>query len=119
MPEKDWHGVFDIPHELPPGPPDLSYGIHVAKLAGLPKRVTDRAAEVLKTLESGEQGGALARLAEDLPLFSAARRPSSSAPPEPPPPSAVEAALAGTRPDELTPKEALDLLYRLKGMLSG
>jgi DNA mismatch repair protein MutS len=80
----------------------------------LPKNVTARAEEVLEVLEKGEQGGALARLADDLPLFSAARRR-----PEPPPrESMAEALLREIRPDELTPREALDLLYRLKGLVA-
>jgi len=67
---------------------------------------------VLGVLEKGEQGGALARLADDLPLFSAARRR-----PEPPQPeSQAEALLRETRPDELSPREALELLYRLKAL---
>ena len=81
-------------------------------LAGLPKTVTARAEEVLGVLEKGEQGGALARLADDLPLFSAARRRPDPAPPA----SAAEALLHDIRPDELTPREALDLLYRLKAL---
>ncbi|HXA70468.1 MAG TPA: hypothetical protein VNW24_08470, partial [Stellaceae bacterium] len=81
-------------------------------LAGLPKSVTARAEEVLSVLEKGEQGGALARLADDLPLFRAARR--SADPPSPESPA--EALLRETRPDELTPREALDLLYRLKAL---
>ena len=98
---------------MPPGPgtADRSYGIHVAKLAGLPRSVTARAEEVLGVLEKGEQGGALARLADDLPLFSAARRA------EPPPASAADALLHEIRPDELSPREALDLLYRLKELV--
>jgi DNA mismatch repair protein MutS len=64
-------------------------------------------------LEKGEQSGALARLAEDLPLFSLARRPVAAAPKV----SAAETALGNIRPDELTPREALEALYRLKGML--
>ena len=99
-------------HEVGPGTADRSYGIHVAKLAGLPKTVTARAEEVLGVLEKGEQGGALARLADDLPLFSAARRRAEPPPPE----SAVEVLLRDTRPDELTPREALELVYRLKGL---
>jgi DNA mismatch repair protein MutS len=64
-------------------------------------------------LEKGEQGGALARLADDLPLFCAARRRT-----EPPPPaSAAEALLHDIRPDELSPREALDLIYRLKALI--
>jgi DNA mismatch repair protein MutS len=97
------------------GTADRSYGIHVAKLAGLPAAVTARAEEVLQILEKGEQGGALARLADDLPLFRAAR-PMPVAPE--PNPSPVEEALRDARPDELTPREALELLYRLKGLLA-
>ncbi len=111
---KEWKGEVVFLHEVGPGTADRSYGIHVAKLAGLPKSVTARAEEVLEVLEKGEQGGALARLADDLPLFSAARRRA-----EPPPrESAAEALLRDTRPDELTPREALDLLYRLKGLVA-
>src|SRR5207237_987246 len=91
---KEWQGDVVFLHEVAPGAADRSYGIHVAKLAGLPAAVIARAEAVLETLEKGEQSGALTRLAEDLPLFSAAR-------PAPPPtapaaPSAVEAAPAAT-----------------------
>ena len=65
-------------------------------------------------LEKGEQSGALTRLAEDLPLFSAARRPAASTPAKP---SVVEAALAEIHPDELSPREALEALYRLRATL--
>jgi hypothetical protein len=82
----------------------------VAKLAGLPKSVTARAEEVLGVLEKGEQGGALARLADGLPLFSAARRRAETLPPA----SAAEALLHDTRPNELTPREPVDLVYRPK-----
>ncbi|MBV9586124.1 MAG: DNA mismatch repair protein MutS, partial [Alphaproteobacteria bacterium] len=67
---KEWQGDVVFLHEVAPGTADRSYGIHVAKLAGLPPEVTGRAEEVLEILEKGEQGGALARLADDLPLFS-------------------------------------------------
>src|SRR4029077_17347336 len=70
---KEWQGDVVFLHEVAPGTADRSYGIHVAKLAGLPAAVTARAEEVLQILEKGEQGGALARLADDLPLFRAAR----------------------------------------------
>jgi DNA mismatch repair protein MutS len=111
---KEWRGEVVFLHEVGPGTADRSYGIHVGKLAGLPKNVTARAEEVLEVLEKGEQGGALARLADDLPLFSAARRRA-----EPPSrESAAETLLRETRPDELTPREALDLLYRLKGLVA-
>jgi DNA mismatch repair protein MutS len=109
---KEWKGDVVFLHEVGAGTADRSYGIHVAKLAGLPKSVTARAEEVLSVLEKGEQGGALARLADDLPLFSAARR--SADPPSPESPA--EALLRETRPDELTPREALELIYRLKAL---
>jgi DNA mismatch repair protein MutS len=110
---KEWKGDVVFLHEVGPGTADRSYGIHVAKLAGLPKSVTARAEEVLGVLEKGEQGGALARLADDLPLFNVARRAAPN-----PRESAAEALLREIRPDELSPREALDLLYRLKGLAS-
>jgi DNA mismatch repair protein MutS len=111
---KEWKGDVVFLHEVAPGAADRSYGIHVAKLAGLPAMVTARAEEVLEILEKGEQGGALARLADDLPLFRAAR---PQAAPTPPRSSEIEEVLRDIRPDELTPREALEFLYRLKGML--
>jgi DNA mismatch repair protein MutS len=110
---KEWQGEVVFLHEVAPGAADRSYGIHVAKLAGLPAAVIDRATEVLETLEKGEQGGALTRLADDLPLFSAAKRaiPAATAPSGPTP---LETALAEVSPDELTPREALEVIYRLK-----
>jgi DNA mismatch repair protein MutS len=113
---KEWQGDVVFLHEVAPGTADRSYGIQVAKLAGLPASVTARAEEVLAILEKGEEGGALARLSDDLPLFRAARR---AAPPEPAPsPSPVENLLRAARPDELSPREALELLYRLKTLLA-
>ena len=70
---KEWRGEVVFLHEVAPGAAEGSYGIHVAQLAGLPAAVIARAGEVLGILEQGEQAGALARLADDLPLFSAAR----------------------------------------------
>ncbi|MBV8739575.1 MAG: DNA mismatch repair protein MutS, partial [Alphaproteobacteria bacterium] len=113
---KEWKGEIVFLHEVGPGSADRSYGIHVAKLAGLPKSVTARAEEVLEVLEKGEQGGALARLADDLPLFSAARRAHNPTPAANQ--SAAEELLREIRPDELTPREALDLIYRLKTLVA-
>ncbi|HEY0523104.1 MAG TPA: DNA mismatch repair protein MutS [Stellaceae bacterium] len=119
---KEWQGDVVFLHEVAAGAADRSYGIHVAKLAGLPSAVVSRAGEVLETLENGQQGGALSRLADDLPLFSAAaaRRPSpapaTAALAEPAAPSPVETALAEVQPDELTPRQALDIVYRLKSL---
>jgi len=111
---KEWKGDVVFLHEVGPGTADRSYGIHVGKLAGLPKSVTARAEEVLGVLEKGEQGGALARLADDLPLFSAARRRTQPSPPEE---SLAETLLRDIRPDELTPRDALDLIYRLRALV--
>ncbi len=113
---KEWKGDVVFLHEVAPGTADRSYGIHVAKLAGLPEAVTARAEEVLEILESGDEAGALARLADDLPLFRAAhQRPVAAQPKD----SAIEAMLQDIRPDELTPREALETLYRLKAALPG
>jgi DNA mismatch repair protein MutS len=104
-------------HEVAPGAADRSYGIHVAQLAGLPAAVVARAEQVLAALEKGEQSGAVTRLADDLPLFAAApARPSSgsaggSAKPQE---SEIEKALSAVNPDELSPREALELLYALR-----
>ena len=108
---KEWEGEVVFLHEVIAGVADQSYGVHVARLAGLPEAVVARAREVLGILEQGEQSGALARLAEDLPLFSVkVSQPEASSP-------AVVVALGDVNPDELTPRDALDLVYRLKGML--
>ncbi len=114
---KEWQGDVVFLHEIAPGTADRSYGIHVAKLAGLPASVTARAEEVLEILEKGEQGGALARLADDLPLFRAALRRAAPEPPASPPSAALE-LLREVHPDELSPRDALDLLYRLKSLLA-
>ncbi len=119
---KEWQGDVVFLHEVAAGAADRSYGIHVAKLAGLPDAVVGRAGEVLAILESGDQNAAIHRLAEDLPLFSAAlKRPPPAAPAAPaaaPGPSAVEEALAAIDPDALTPRQALEELYRLRGLIT-
>ena len=115
---KEWQGDVVFLHEVAQGAADRSYGIHVAQLAGLPAAVVSRAEEVLAALEKGEQSGAVSRLADDLPLFAAApARPAGRA--APPPESEVEKALAAVNPDELTPKQALELLYELRRLRSG
>ncbi len=112
---KEWDGDVVFLHEVAPGTADRSYGIHVAKLAGLPQIVVGRAEEVLATLEQSEQSGAIAQLSDDLPLFAAtARQVAVAAPPEN---SGVEKALADIDPDGLTPRDALEELYRLRGLL--
>ena len=116
---KEWEGEVIFLHEVREGAADRSYGVQVARLAGLPTRVVERARVLLETLEKGdrESGGGASRraLIEDLPLFAAARSPEP--PPAPPPgPSLVETELAALQPDEMTPREALDALYRLKAL---
>ncbi len=110
---KEWQGDVVFLHEVTAGAADRSYGIHVAKLAGLPKAAVARAETVLASLEQGEQAGALTRLADDLPLFAATA--AKAAEPEARE-SAVEAALGEVNPDDLSPREALELLYRLKDL---
>lgn len=104
-------------HEVAPGAADRSYGIHVARLAGLPAQALTRAEEVLKALEEGDAAaGTRQDLAQDLPLFAAAPRPRSSghtaAAPDP-----VRQTLADANPDDMTPREALDFLYQLRRKL--
>ena len=99
---------------MAPGSADRSYGIPVARLAGLPAPVIERAESVLATLENGEQSGAIARLAEDLPLFAALAGPTTAEAPAGP--SELEKTVDALDPDDLTPKEALELVYRLKGL---
>ena len=116
MDVKEWRDDIVFLHRVKAGAADRSYGIQVAKLAGLPAPVIARAREVLSLLEKadrrrGQSNGPL----DDLPLFAAARPIS---PPAPQGPVPVEAALDALNPDELSPKAALDALYRLKSLRS-
>lgn len=117
MKVQDWQGEIVFLHEVAPGTADRSYGIHVAKLAGLPDDVIARAQEVLQRLESGEASGKAGRLAEDLPLFAQALPPMSQSQ-VPSGPSPAEQALEALLPDEMSPREALDALYQLKAKLA-
>jgi DNA mismatch repair protein MutS len=112
---KEWQNEVVFLHEVVAGAADRSYGIHVARLAGLPAAVVSRAEEVLAVLEQGEQSSAVTRLADDLPLFAAAPARPSSGSVGKPIESEVEKALSAVNPDELTPKQALELLYELRG----
>ena len=112
---REWQGDVIFLHKVVPGAADRSYGIQVAKLAGLPAAVVERANEVLQVLEKGEQDAAKAELIDDLPLFSASRPQSLTSGKRMD--SAVETALQDILPDELTPREALDLIYELKAKL--
>ena len=100
-------------HEVKKGAADRSYGVQVAQLAGLPASVVERARSVLDMLEksSREGGGAGKVQIDDLPLFAAAPAPQ----PKPAKgPSPAEKLLEEIFPDDLTPREALEALYRLK-----
>ncbi|MFP6732611.1 MAG: DNA mismatch repair protein MutS [Rhodospirillales bacterium] len=108
---KEWKGDVVFLHEVTTGAADRSYGIHVGRLAGLPDDVVARAEAVLAALEEENQGGAITRLAEDLPLFAQVRGTPTDAGPSP-----LERALAEIHADELTPKEALELIYKLKAL---
>jgi DNA mismatch repair protein MutS len=108
MRAKEWNGDLVFLHEAGPGAADRSYGVQVARLAGVPAAVVGRAREVLERLEAKE--GSPARL-DDLPLF-AASRPA----PAPAGPSAVDKAVDDLDPDGLSPREALEALYRLKAL---
>ena len=112
---KEWQGSVVFLHEVAPGAADRSYGIHVARLAGLPEAVLARAEQVLARLEQGDQTGAAARLADDLPLFSA--RPAAPASPAAASPDPLRTRLGAINPDDLTPRAALELLYTLRAGL--
>jgi DNA mismatch repair protein MutS len=116
MKVKEWQGDVVFLHEVGAGAADRSYGIQVARLAGLPDAVVSRAREVLQLLETSERENPAARLVDDLPLFAvpvhreaerAAKGPSQS-----------DAYLTGLNPDEMTPREALEALYELKRRLA-
>ena len=120
MKVKEWQGDVVFLHEVGEGSADRSYGIHVARLAGLPSAVLDRAEEVLRRLEQGEAKAAPAALADDLPLFQAAAKRDVVDPGDgaaEPAASPLEALIREVNPDEITAKDALDLIYRLHGHL--
>ena len=105
---REWKGDLVLLHEVADGAADRSYGIAVAKLAGLPGAVVSRARSVLAKLEAGRDAtGGIAAGLDDLPLFAAAAEPEKG-------PDPLIAALDLVDPDSLTPRDALEHLYRLK-----
>ena len=113
---KEWQGDVVFLHEVLPGSADRSYGIQVAKLAGLPPAVIARAKSVLAKLEAQDRGQTARALADDLPLFAVPSRAAA----EPAPPSEAEQmmeAVKALHPDEMSPREALEALYALKAKL--
>jgi DNA mismatch repair protein MutS len=113
---KEWQDDIVFLHEVGAGSADRSYGIHVGKLAGLPGSVVERSKQILETIENGEQSATVTRLADDLPLFAVVQD-SVVGTSRTPDPSIVEKELRTISPDGLTPREALDLVYHLKGLL--
>jgi DNA mismatch repair protein MutS len=111
---REWKGDLVLLHEVAGGPADRSYGIAVAKLAGLPPLVLARARAVLSRLEAGRDAtGGIAAGLDDLPLF-ASQQVEAAGVPDP-----LADALAALDPDALTPREALDALYSLKRLTRG
>ncbi|WP_316177663.1 MULTISPECIES: DNA mismatch repair protein MutS [unclassified Bradyrhizobium] len=113
---KEWQGDVVFLHEVLPGSADRSYGIQVAKLAGLPPAVISRAKAVLAKLEAQDRGQSARVLVDDLPLFAVPSRATA----EPAMSKEAEeliAAVKALHPDEMTPREAMDALYQLKSKL--
>jgi len=111
---KEWDGEVIFLHEVGPGAADRSYGIQVARLAGLPASVVDRARDVLTRLEDADRKNPASQLIDDLPLFQMAVRREDTRKASA---SKVEEAVKALNPDEMTPREALDALYALKKQL--
>jgi len=114
---KEWQGDVVFLHEVIAGAADRSYGIQVAKLAGLPASVIERAKVVLAQIEAEDRVSPARTLIDDLPLFSAATR-AAPPPARDDPRDAVIAALAALTPDEMSPRDALEALYALKERLT-
>jgi DNA mismatch repair protein MutS len=114
---KEWHGDVVFLHEVVPGAADRSYGIQVAKLAGLPPPVIERAKLVLAQIEAEDRTSPARKLIDDLPLFAAAR-PAPAAPQRDEALAALVEALAALHPDEMSPRDALEALYALKTQLT-
>ena len=110
---KEYNDEVIFLHEVIDGAADRSYGIHVAKLAGLPQVVLKRAEQVLDSLEHDKKNSNIKALADDLPLFASLKEKEEKAKP-----SVVEEELKNINPDDLSPREALEKLYALKNLIS-
>ncbi len=115
---REWNGEVIFLHEVKKGAADRSYGVQVARLAGLPASVIERAKVVLEALESGEREGAARQRAmiDDLPLFRVVPAGSLAAPKAPKGPTKLHERLKALHPDEMTPLDALAALYELKAI---
>ena len=111
---REWQGDLVLLHELAEGPADRSYGLAVARLAGVPANVVKRAEAVLAKLEAGREAtGGLAAGLDDLPLFAATLAAAPAAAKD-----ALREALAAIDPDALAPRDALEALYALKRLMT-
>ena len=109
---REWKGELVLLHEVSEGAADRSYGIAVARLAGLPPAVVARAKAVLAKLEKGREAtGGIAAGLDDLPLFAATHSPEQQADP-------LAEAVAALDPDRMSPREALDAVYQIKRLLA-
>jgi DNA mismatch repair protein MutS len=115
---KEWQGDVVFLHEVVAGAADRSYGIAVAKLAGLPPSVIERAKVVLAQIEAEDRTSPTRRLIDDLPLFAAARPASAATPQADATLTELVEALKALHPDEMSPREALEALYALKARLA-
>jgi DNA mismatch repair protein MutS len=113
---KEWQGEVVFLHEVLPGSADRSYGIQVARLAGLPPAVIARAKAVLAKLEAQDRGQTARALVDDLPLFAVPSRAATEAAPPSQAEQLIE-AIKTLHPDEMSPREALEALYRLKSLV--
>lgn len=112
MKARQWEGQLLFLHEVAEGAAPGSFGLDVARLAGVPTDVLARAAEILGRLEKGDAGRGARQALSELPLFASV--------PEPPPPSdRLRALIAEIQPDTLTPRAALDLIYEIKVLATG
>ena len=109
---KEYNGEVIFMHEVISGSADRSYGIHVAKLAGLPELTVERAEQVLKLLEAEKQHKVMSSVDVDLPLFATLYEQKKQEEPSP-----VLLELENLDVDNLSPREALDVLYHLKSIL--
>jgi len=114
MKVREWQNDVVFLHEVVQGTADRSYGIQVAKLAGLPEAVVNRARNVLDQLEDTDRTNSAEALIDGLPLFSAE---VTASVPQPPDESELIRMLEEIVPDDLTPREALQALYDLRAKI--
>lgn len=113
---KEWKGDVIFLHEIVPGAADRSYGIQVAKLAGLPGKVVERSRQVLSQLEEQDRRSPAESLIDELPLFASITTPAPTVAGGFAEEDPLDDALQEIDPDDMTPREALEALYRLKAL---